>query len=283
MNSVISTIVALSVILFASTVGADVADFEDLPLGADSFFNGDPGGLVPGQSHDGSFDSGGATFNNLFAVDRDFGFSYWNGWAYSNKTDSATPGFGNQYSAYPGAGSGPSPTYGVAFMSSPAPVIDLPPGAVPVSLDVTNTTYAALSMLNGDAFAKKFGDDPATPTTVETSFPDFFRLTIGGQTAGGQTLGSTVEVYLADYRSANDGDDFVLDTWQTVDLSPLAGATRLTFALESSDFGPFGANTPGYFAADNLVFSAIPEPGGAVLGLTALGCLAVLRRLMRRT
>jgi hypothetical protein len=260
---------------------AAIADFENLPLAANSFYNGDPGGLMPGQTHDGSFITGGARFNNLFAVDPDFGFSFWNGWAYSNTTDTTTPGFGNQYSAFAGSGSGGSAKYGIGFMSAPAPVIELPPDAVPVSLDITNTTYAALSMLSGDAFAKRFGDDPATIGVVETSFPDYFKLTIGGRSSTGQPVGTPIDLYLADYRFANDVDDFVLDTWQTIDLTSLAGAATLTFALESTDVGQFGMNTPGYFAVDNLVLNVVPEPSGLAFIIVA-GCVAAACRLLIR-
>jgi hypothetical protein len=94
-------------------------------------------------------------------------------------------------------------------------------------------------------------------------------------------VGTPVDVYLADYRAADDASDFVLDTWGTIDLTPLAGARKLSFALESSDSGPFGSNTPAYFAADNLVFNVVPEP--STLGLLAamLGVLPVFRRLRR--
>jgi len=267
-------------VLFAAPAHclAAVADFENLPLAPNSFYNGDPGGLMPGESHDGSFFSGGAKFNNLFATDAQFGFSFWNGWAYANKTDTTTPGFANQYSAFAGSGSGGSANYGVAFFGAVRPTIELPAGGSPVSIDVTNTTYAALSMLTGDAFAKKFGDDPATQGIIETTFPDFFKLTIGGVDASNQPVGTPIDVYLADYRSANDAEDFVLRAWRTVDLAPLAAAAKLTFALESSDVGPFGANTPAYFAADNLSIDVIPEPSGmALLMAAAVGILAASR------
>jgi uncharacterized protein DUF4465 len=282
MNAALKLTLAFAMSVTAEIAGAAIADFEDLPLSPNSYFNGDPGGLTPGQSHDGSFFSSGARFNNLFVVDPDFGFSYWNGWAYSNKTDTTTAGFANQYSAFAGSGSassgsGGSATYGIGFISMPDPVIELPLGAAPISLDVTNTTYAALSMLRGDSFARKFGDDPTTVGVVETDFPDFFKLTIGGETASGQPLATTIDVYLADYRFANDTDDFVLDTWQTVSLASLAGASRLTFALESSDVGPFGSNTPGYFAVDNLIFADVPEPSGVLLVAAAVGILGALR------
>jgi hypothetical protein len=275
----IANTIAVVMICGAPVSYAATADFENLPLAAGSFYNGDPGGLMPGQSHDGSFVSGGAKFNNLFATDAQFGFSFWNGWSYSNTTDTATPGFANQYSAFAGGGSGGSAKYGIAFFGAQPPTVELPPGGSPVSIDITNTTYAALSMLTGDAFAKKFGDERATPGVVETSFPDFFKLTIGGANAGGQAIGSPIELYLADYRFASDAEDFVLDTWQTVDLSPLAGAAKLTFAIQSSDVGPFGPNTPLYFAADNLVINVIPEPSSWLLMLVSLGFLASSRWL----
>ena len=63
------------------------------------------------------------------------------------------------------------------------------------SLMVTNTTYAALSMRDGDSFAKKFGGPSGND-------PDYFRLTITGKDSGGSTIGS-VEFYLADYRFAD--------------------------------------------------------------------------------
>ena len=79
-------------------------------------------------------------------------------------------------------------------------------------------------------------------------------------------------------------DDFVVDTWELVDLSPLADDTRrLEFNLESTDVGPFGPNTPFYFAADNLVISdvqdaVVPEPSSlAALLFAALIGLATLR------
>jgi hypothetical protein len=269
------------VCLFPCTASAAIADFEDLPLAPNSFHNGNPGGLQPGQSNDGSYVSGGARFNNLFAVDREYGYSYWGGWAYSNKTDVTTPGLANEFSAITGIGSGGSAKYGIAYRGAPMPVIELPAGTFPQSIDVTNTTWSALSMLMGDSFAKKFGDNPATTQVVETNFPDFFKLTIDGTSAGGQSVGAPIDVYLADYRFANDAEDFVLRTWKTIDLSSLAGAAKLTFAWESTDVGPFGMNTPAYFAADNLVLNAIPEP--SVLSLVHAAATAMMAiRLIRR-
>ena len=86
--------------------------FDDphLALPPESYWNGsqryyfdDPG------REDGEFISGGLVFNNHFHADPSHNMEYWDGWAYSNMTDTTTPGFGNQYSAIAGSGAGPAP------------------------------------------------------------------------------------------------------------------------------------------------------------------------------
>lgn len=223
---------------------AATIDFEDLPLAADSYYNGADGA-------DG-FASGGASFNNTF-TDFGGGFSSWSGWSYSNRKDTTTPGFDNQYSAYAGGGAGGSANYGVSFASTDelsVSQLELPTGARPLSARITNSTYAALSMLQGDAFAKKFGG----PTGAD---PDFFKLTITGLEADNDALGS-VDFYLADFRAAEAAGDYVVQDWREVDLSTLDGAAKLSFTLNSTDIGNFGMNTPAYFALDNLLLSAAP-------------------------
>jgi hypothetical protein len=121
----------------------------------------------------------------------------------------------------------------------------LPDGTTPSSVRVTNTTYAALSMRDGDMFAKKFGGPDGTD-------PDFFVLTIHGVDANGNATGS-VDFFLADYRFQDPSLNYIVSSWTTVDLTPLGNAASLTFELSSSDIGPFGMNTPAYFAIDNLV------------------------------
>src|SRR5262249_23491222 len=146
-------------------------------------------------------------------------FGTWAGWSYSRVADVTTPGFTNQHAAYnvPGGGSGDgSANYGVAFQAfdfvAPFPPIEtptvaLPEGQRPVAERMTNTTYAALSMLNGDGFAKKFGG-------ASGNDPDFFLLTITGRNGSGDETG-TVEFYLADYRFTDNSLDSVVDRWTT--------------------------------------------------------------------
>jgi hypothetical protein len=112
---------------------------------------------------------------------------------------------------------------------------------------VTNSTYAYLSMKNGDQFAKKFGG----PTGTD---PDWFRLTVKAWYNGALSI-DFVDVYLADFRSADSTQDYILKTWKYVSLKKLGNVDSLTFALNSSDVGSFGMNTPAYFCLDDLITS----------------------------
>jgi hypothetical protein len=172
-----------------------------------------------------------------------------------------------------GAGAGGSNNYAIAYNFSPGDaVITFPTNTHPTSIAITNTTYAAISMRDGDGpggFGKKFGG----PTGND---PDFFRLTILGRDSANASTGSVV-FYLADYRFTDNAQDYIVSQWTTVDLSSLGTSTRsLQFNLESSDNDPnFGMNTPAYFAVDNVAFAPIPEPQW-------LGSLLVFAAAFRR-
>lgn len=252
---------AVLCVLHPRAAYADLIDLEDLTLPPESHYNG--------SDRAGGFFSRGAFFNNRY----DTTFDFWSGWAYSNRTDVTTPGFLNQYSAYhvPSGGGNNSSNYAVAFNFDKGDAsIALPAGTIPQSVSITNTTYTALSMLQGDAFAKKFGGGNGTD-------PDFLLLTIFGLNDAGNVTG-LVGFYLADYRFDDSSLDYVVSSWTTVDLTPLGDASSLLFQLTSSDVGPFGMNTPAYFALDNLqvtpIAEAMPEP--TTLALAAMGGLALI-------
>ncbi|MEO8627357.1 MAG: DUF4465 domain-containing protein [Betaproteobacteria bacterium] len=239
---------------------ATVSTFDDLPLVPNSFY-------APAATT--TFASGAATFNHDFT---DFGGGCCSsGWTYTNKTDTTTPGFGNAFSAYAGSGAGGSANYAVAFFGTPTVKFASP--SIVASADFTNTTYAALSMLNGDTFAKKFGG-------ASGNDQDFFKLTIIGKDALGATTG-TVDYYLADYRFSNNAADYVRNAWGVVDLTSLGAVSSLGFELASSDSGQFGINTPAYFAMDNLAVIAVPEPGTPLL-LLAGGTMLLLAGMRRK-
>ena len=100
---------------------------------------------------------------------------------------------------------------------------------------------------------------------------------IGLDASGAET--GRVPIYLADYRGA---ESIALADWTWYDLSPLGSeVSALEFAMNSTDVGQFGMNTPAYFAIDNLTFHVVPEPG-ALSSLIWLGLL-LRRRALTRT
>lgn len=247
---VLALLAVLAVALTAPMPGrALTATFDDLGMGPNSYLNG--------ATLSGGYTSGGIFFEN----DYNASFDVFSGFAASTTTDSTTPGFGNQYSNITGSGAGGSSGFGLAFFGGR---IVLPEPQIVLGASFTNTTYAALSMRDGDFFSKKFGG-------ATGSDPDFFRLLVEGLDAGGSSTG-VVELMLADFRFADDGLDFILDEWVFLDLSGLGAISELRFGFESSDVGAFGINTPTYFAIDDLV--TVPEPGAALLIGIGMGILA---------
>lgn len=202
--------------------------------------------LPPGSynNNSGGFYSRSAFFNNFYDADQDC----WSGFAYSNVNDPDTShsDFNSQFAAVTGTGVGGSGTYAIGYGSSNCPQasggilpqITLPENTRVTSAMFTNDTYAAASMINGDEFAKQFGPG------------DWFMLTVTGKSALNHVVGS-VQLYLAQGTS-------IVTTWESADLTVLAGAQTLTFDLASSDNSVnFGMNTPAYFAMDDLALSPL--------------------------
>jgi hypothetical protein len=123
-----------------------------------------------------------------------------------------------------------------------------------------------------EALAKKFGGDSGNEE-------DFFKLEIQG--FRGTVATGSVDFFLADYRFADNTQDYLVDQWARVNLSSLGAVDSLKFALSSSDLGQFGMNTPAYFAMDRIAFSAVPEPGSIAL-LGAASAAAWLRRRWKK-
>ncbi len=228
---------ALLFVFFASA--QTTSDFEYLPLGTDTFWTG--------SDLSGGFSSGNAYFENEY--DTSFG-GYWGGaFIYSSKTDSTTAGYTNEYSAIAGSGVNGSLKYAVGYDYGDMKIrlTQNAAGKSVVGCYVTNTTYAYLSMLNGDAYEHAFTHDSA----------DFFLLKITGW-KNGSPINDTINFYLADFRSATASENYIVRNWQWVNLLALGNVDSLIFSLSGSQNGTYGLNTPAYFALDNLVTADVP-------------------------
>ena len=252
-------------------------DFEDLgsnlPIDGNFFYDG-RSAVDPGDPDATDFVSQGTTFNNEFT--EFFPGCCWQGWSYSQTTDVVTAGPANQYSSVTGGGVNGSATYGVGFTGGAVGATDIVSIELGAVFDVqgayfTNTAWAALSITNGDGFAKVFGG-------VSGDDEDFLKLTISGFDALGASTGA-VDFFLADYRFADNNEDYIVAGWTWVDLTALGSVKSLDMTIESTDTGFGFINTPAYFAMDDLLL--IPEPStGALLavGLLGLGARGTTRR-----
>jgi len=197
------TVLLTTGLLLPVFLQAQISTFDDLNLDStNAYWNG--------SDTTGGFQSGDAYFYNNYNLS----WGSWSGFAYSNMKNDTTAGYTNQYSAITAGGVNGSDNYGVAYAGTPVSVkLDSAiAGTVLEGVFVTNSTYAALSMGNGDAYAKKFGGADGTD-------PDWFLLTIKGYEKG--VYSDSANFYLADFRSDNSADDYILKSWAWVDLQGL--------------------------------------------------------------
>ncbi|MDD4801140.1 MAG: DUF4465 domain-containing protein [Proteiniphilum sp.] len=175
--------------------------------------------------------------DNIFQFDNYFSDFAWGGFMYTNKSDITTASYTNNSAITGKAYSGKVYLTANNTESNPA-VVSFKDGKTyrVKGMFITNSTYAYLSMKNGDQFAKKFSDG------------DWFKLDIYGEDVSGNES-QPVSVYLADFRN---GKKEILNTWKWVELSDLGELKSLHFNLTSTDNGDWGMNTPSYFSIDDL-------------------------------
>jgi hypothetical protein len=222
-----------------------ISDFENIQLDDESYWNG-------------SDESGGIEIEALFLPNNYIkDWFFWTGWAVSNTTDNEMEGYLNQYSAITGKDAGSiistGKNYAVAYDNGAVYFND--PSAHQIQgFAISNSAYAALSMKNGDDYAKKFGG-------TDGDDEDWFKVTFSGYRNGSKT--GTVDFYLADFRFEDNAFDYIIETWQWVDLSILGKIDSLLFNFSSTDANAWGLKTPSYFVADN--FYVVPDNAPVVL------------------
>ena len=212
------------------------ATFDDVTL------NGS--GIWTGADENNEMFSGGWLFTNTYWPE----YSAWGGFTASNHTDLTQTGMDAQYTAATGAGYDGSTQYGVAYVMGYGVPTDVYAADgqehTVTGFYVTNNLWAYQSIMEGDYSSTPFGG-----TTGDD--PDWFKLTATGKNASGQTIG-TLDFYLADYRFANNEEDYVVDTWEWFDLSPLGAVHTISFELSSTKNNDYGMLTPAYFCIDDF-------------------------------
>jgi hypothetical protein len=233
---------AAVVLCAANGFGAVVSDFDDLTLGAGSYWNG--------ADESGGFSSGGASYNTFY----DPAWGSWAGFGYSNRTDTVTPGWDGEFNAIAGGGQS-GDNYAVGYYDTynmVTPTLTLDTASIVDGAFITNTNWLYYFVLDGDDY---FGE-------LSYGVGDWALLTITGKDASDADVG-TKEFYLADYRTGTE----MVDSWEYVDLSDLGIVSSLEFAVTSNR-----GFTPSYFAIDTVV----PEP--VSLALLGVGCMFVRNR-----
>lgn len=236
--------IVASLALVSSNASAQTtAGIENVTLAPNSYWNGATAN--PTVSTSGNFTSGNVIFPNTY--NGAYG-GYWeSGWSYSNMKDSTTAGSGNQYSARTALGYNASSKYVLAQGGAHLNFNIAARGKQMAGFYVTNSTFAAISMRDGDSYAKKFGG-------ASGNDPDWFKLKVQ-KYLGGILQPDSVIFYLADFRFTNNIQDYVVKNWQYVNLTSLGNVDSLVFSLTSSDNTSGYMNTPNYFCMDNFTTS----------------------------
>ena len=220
--------------LFATTLAfaQEPATFEDVPLGS--------GGIWQPPTGENEMPSGGWLFTNSTQ------YGYWGGFTASNRTDLSQTGLDAQYTAATGCGYDGSIQYAVAYTMGVQTDVYATDGQLHTVTGcyVTNNLWTYQDILQGG-----YGEPPYGGPTGND--PDWFKVTATGKNANGQTVG-TLDFYLADFRFANNEEDYVLNTWEWFDLSPLGNVATISFSLSSSRGSGYNMITPAYFCMDNF-------------------------------
>ncbi len=243
MKKIYLSIIALAV---GGTVAAQSTfDFESYSLAPESYDNGGP---VHGGGDFVLTEIESIRLTNYY--DTSWG-GIWGGYAISNTTDITTQSVANQYSSVTGNGAGGSTNY--AIYTSSGTMSAEGSGTIITEFKFTNTAWAKLVMENGNQFSKVFGSpNNANGQPDGTNGEDFFVLWIIASNDQGDL--DSVDFYLADYRFADSTQDYIVDSWNTMNLATEFSfpVTEVNFKFISSDQSFGFNNTPEYIAIDDI-------------------------------
>ncbi|MFK8102238.1 MAG: DUF4465 domain-containing protein [Saprospiraceae bacterium] len=229
---------------FSLTSSAQV--FADFEMPQDTFYNGsDQSGGFNFSVNIGGGSSSTIDFSFSNVYNPDFGGYWQSGWAMSTIDDTNTSGPGNLYASKAPITDLVYEKYAVGQQNSGVKLSGYPSSFA--GLTITNTTYAHNSIRDGDMFATAFGG-------MDGNDPDFFLLTIFGYEGGQKIESDSVEFYLADYRFADNSQDYIVDSWTNIPLSStgFSYADSISFHLTSSDTSAGFFNTPLFFCLGEI-------------------------------
>ncbi len=239
---------AFSLSALSLSAQQQVFDFEDLTISDSTYVNGTA--QHPAGQAKSTFTFGDDLVGFTASVSEFSGVAYASGIGYSNQDNLDTAGFTNAGSAYNTNLAKASAVFGIVNGGGSKITF-----AEPVrleSIDLTNNTYAYLSMKNGDKLAKKFGG-------VDGTDADTFAVVIKAYDAAEQLIDS-INFKLADFTAANSADDYIVDQWTTLSFASLKDSvSSIKFYFTSTDKNSYGILTPAYVAIDNITFSTYPE------------------------
>lgn len=193
-----------------------------------------------------------------FPNNYNFDWLSWDNFSFSNWTNTTSQEYSNQWSVNTGEASSGT-NFGLAYIpidwndshypTTPIDVEFTNPVKIE-SLQITNSTFTALTIENGDDYCTAFSDG------------DYYKIFIYG--VKNDVITDTVEVYLADFQN---GNSYIASEWINVDLTSLDSITELRFDAYSTDIGDFGINTPLYFCLDDISYSTTPTSNDEIQDL----------------
>ncbi|MDL2242407.1 DUF4465 domain-containing protein [Bacteroidales bacterium OttesenSCG-928-K03] len=220
-------------LIIATNVFCQTATFEDFVLEPESYYTG-------AESVDG-FSSGGFYFGNSYML---YGsYVVWSGFAVSNFTESEfiiSDYPNHQYCNVVGSGCNGSSNFAVVYPFDETAKVTMPDdNAMQISgVYVTNSPYATYSIINGD------------PSIEPFTTGDWFKVVATGKDIDGEV--KTTDFYLADYRSQNSEEHYIVNEWMWFDLSVLGEVVCITFDLDASKKNDYGILVPSYFCLDDF-------------------------------
>lgn len=240
-----------SLLMATNLFAQQIIDFEKIQLKPDTFWDGSD------KSAKG------------FLIDEVWFPTNWDsyllsGFASSTMRDTLVKDYTNQYSVATGSGFQGSSTYLVAYNPGYFKLNGSLSGRELAGAYLCNSIYTLNTILIGNSFSEKFGGDDGKK-------PDYFRVIFKGFRNQKPSKDSVI-FYLADFRSENNLEDYILKNWAWVDFSPLGNVDSVSYYFQSSDTGIYGVNTPSYFCMDNLTISGIKKfaPGVGKPGTSAM-------------